>query len=538
MRFTALPLLLIGTALSAPLTAPPLRAQTVDRVDGGIAFAPDLPVGTPEDVVEAAQAGRAVTGLPDALRRAYWTSPSLLAQRSAVKSVDYRIPQARAAYGPKLDFELTYGITRSDSRTPGSGWSDATARSATATAILTQPLFTFGRNAAGERIALAQLGFQREVLRSAEQQAMLDAITSYVALLRDRASVEIARDNLDTLERELSDNRARFARREVTSTDVQQVETRVELGRAQVYTAQRDAAASEANFLRMIGGPAGTLDAPNPLRLPAETLEQAYAYAEGHNPVLKAAIERERISRASLASAKADLMPRVDLRGQAAYAKEWNPPGFFNPTGRQDLRDVRGEVVVSGPIFESGLRQARVGEASAANDADWRLIDASLRENRATLAAAWDDWKAQSAAIERFASAVNSARAAYDGALLQERAGLRTTLDVLDLARELLLARSNYNTSIASAYVAQARVLAAMGALEQSWLLPEAPRYNTEEHYDRVRHHGDVPLLTPLIRVIDGAPLDSKKNRPIRDPAAVLTAPAVKLDPIREIPVP
>jgi outer membrane protein TolC len=61
----------------------------------------------------------------------------------------------------------------------------------------------------------------------------------------------------------------------------------------------------------------------------------------------------------------------------------------------------------------------------------------------------------------------DSARKAYEGAVLQQRAGLITTLDVLDLARELLLARSNSNTAIASAYLAKARVLAAAGALER-----------------------------------------------------------------------
>lgn len=539
--------LLVGAALMAsPVAAQDQRAMgPVDpapadpALSGPLRYAPQLPDGTPADIAEASHAGTPVSALPQALKLAYWTSPTLLAQRATVRSVDFRVPQARAGFGPRLDFQVDYGITRQGTRTPGGGgWNDGTYKSATATAILTQPLFTFGRNAAAERFATAQLAYQRQVMRSTEQQAMLDAIAAYVGLLRDRASVGIARDNLDTLERELSDNRARLKRREVTSTDVEQVETRVELGRAQVYTAQRDAAASEATFLRMIGAPAGVLDAPNPLRLPVETLEAAYAYAEGHNPVLIAATEREKVSRASLESAKADLMPRVDLKGQADYSNAWNPPSFFNQTGRQDQRTISGQVVVSGPIYESGLRQSRVGEAIAANDADWRLIDASLRENRATLAAAWDDWTAQTAAIDRFAGAVDSARRAYDGALLQERAGLRTTLDVLDLARELLLARSNYNSAVATSYVAKARVLAAMGALEQSWLLPDEARYDPATHFDKVKHRGDVPLLTPLLRGIDSLPLGSGAARPLRDPAAPHTADPVVLDPVKELPVP
>jgi outer membrane protein TolC len=46
--------------------------------------------------------------------------------------------------------------------------------------------------------------------------------------------VAIAADNLAALTRELTDNRARLAAHEVTATDIQQVETRVELGRVQL----------------------------------------------------------------------------------------------------------------------------------------------------------------------------------------------------------------------------------------------------------------------------------------------------------------
>jgi hypothetical protein len=34
----------------------------------------------------------------------------------------------------------------------------------------------------------AQLDFQKQVLRSTEQQALLDAITAYIGVLRDRAA--------------------------------------------------------------------------------------------------------------------------------------------------------------------------------------------------------------------------------------------------------------------------------------------------------------------------------------------------------------
>jgi outer membrane protein len=312
----------------------------------------------------------------------------------------------------------------------------------------------------------------------------------------------------------------------VTVTDVQQVSTRVALGRAQVYSAQRDAASSEATFLRMVGAPAGELVPPNPLQLPARQLEEAYAYAELHNPIILAAQAREKVSRASAAAAKADLMPRVDLQGSASYGSQ----SAYNDNLR--TREVRGQFIISGPIFESGLRRARISEAMAANDADWRLLDAALRESRATLASSWNDWQAQQAAIASYRDAEASARQAYEGAILQQRAGLITTLDVLDLARELLVARSNSNTAVANAYIAKARVLAAAGALQQAWLMPGDVRYSAERHFDKVRRNGDIPILTPILRGLDtAAAIGDTAKREIRDPAGSRTAHPIVIQP-------
>ncbi len=498
-----------------------------------IALRPELPADTPPDVAERAAQGAPVTTLTDALRLAYWTSPTLLAQRSTVKSYDYRIAQARANYGPKLNYNLSATWQRDTADRLRGGPFTQQGWTTTASAILTQPLFTFGRNASLEQNSRAQLAFQRQVLRSTEQQALLDAITAYIGVLRDRASVIIAKDNLAALERQLNDNKARLAVREVTATDVQQIATRVALGQAQVYSAQRDAASSEAAFLRMVGVPAGDLVPPNPLQLPVRQLEEAYAFAETHSPVILAAEAREQVSRASVASAKADMMPRIDFQCSGTFGSL----SQYNDTLRN--REWRGQFVITGPIFESGQRRARVSEALAANDADWRLLDAALRESRAILASSWNDWQAQQAGITSYRDAEESARKAYEGAILQQRAGLITTLDVLDLARELLVARSNSNTAIANAYLAKARVLASAGALEQSWLMPDDARYDADRHLRKVRHNGDVPIYTPIMRAIENtAAFGNTATRPVRDPAGTRTAHPVVIVPADKLVAP
>nr|WP_084356069.1 TolC family outer membrane protein [Novosphingobium lentum] len=475
--------------------------------------------------VEDADPTTPVTTFGDAIQRSYRLQPALLAERAKARSVDYLLPQARAQYGPRIDFQATYGYQRDNIEVAPGTFRSRSGWSSTASAILTQPLYTFGRNAAATRTAAAQISFERAVLRSTEAQVLFDATSAYVSVIRDRAGIAIARDNLSLLERELSDNRARFAVHAATATDVDQVETRVGVARAQLLSAQRAIETSEAEFVHMVGALPGNLSQPNPLRLPTESLEEAYAFADLHNPVIEAANARERNSRAQWDAARADLLPRVDLRGRADFGSATPYSDSLRQTG------LRGEVVISGPLFDSGLRRARVAEAKEANDADWRLVDQAGRDTRNDLAASWSEWQTLQASTVSLEHAVASAQSAYDGALVQERAGFRTTLEVLDLARELLSARTSLNAATSGAYIAQARILRVMGVMEQEYLFPDLPANDPETHFDRAKHSGDVPLVTPALRAVDGVFLSSPANRPNRDRSATMHAIAAQASP-------
>lgn len=462
-----------------------------------------------------------VRSLEEALERAYESNPELLAQHSKLDSVGYRLPQARARSGPQLSFEATYGYQRENVEqlfgnfVARSGWSPA------ASAILTQPLFTFGRNAAGEREAKAQIAYQRAVVAATEQQLVAQTYAAYVNVVRDRAAEGIARENLQLLEGELRNNTSRYRARDTTRTDVQQVATRVELGRAQLLQAQRSVAASEALFQRLVGARAGDLAPPPAAFVPFRSIEDGFAVAQDRLPVIKAAYAREQLSRAEVEGAKAEGRVRVDLRGRAGVETSL--------TGLQwrQRSQMSGQVVLSGSIFQCGLLTARVHEAEAANDADWRMIDQALRESRAELADAWNEWVSAEASLINLGDAVELARRAHEGAVKQEQLGMRTTLDVLDLARDLLSAQINYNATLATARNARTRVLAGAGLLDWDIFAPALARGDSDRRLAATRHDGDIPLLTPLVQAIDRLPLRSKADRPSRDGAAAGSAPAV-----------
>lgn len=449
----------------------------------------------------------AVADYRSALRESYWNNPKLLSERARLRSTDYKVPLARAEYGPKLDFRVGRGYQRAERAITTTASSETrSAWVTTASLVVSMPLYSFGRLAANERSAWAEVSYGRSVLQSVEADTLFDALNSYNAVLRDRQGVRIASDNLNLLQQELRDNKARFTVREVTITDVQQVETRLGQAQAQLLASKMTLAASEAAFVRVVGALPGESLAPLPdLSIPVPTLQAAYEYANKHNPIVLAALARERISRARQESTKAAMLPRIDLSGTAQTAID-------QPFNGRRQSDLRGEVVVSGPIFNSGSNSARVAEAAAVNEADWQLIDSARRDMHNELADAWNEWRIQLASIERYRRAWNSAEQAYEGALLQERAGLRTTLDVLDLAREILVARSSYNNAIAAAFTANVRVLQTLGILKFERLLPDEEVYDPEVHLVKVKNRSDVPLITPLVRAVDSIDFSKKDS--------------------------
>jgi outer membrane protein len=254
---------------------------------------------------------------------------------------------------------------------------------------------------------------------------------------------------------------------------------------------------------------------PKELNVPVAGLDEALAVAQAAGPTIRAAQSREKISRALLAAARADILPRVDLEGSGSY-------GAVSPYNNQLVgTDVRASVVGRLQLWDSGERAARIREAEEANQADWRLIDLAARETRQQVATAWDQWQAARLSVSHYQEAIQAAQRAFEGAVIQERAGFRTTLDVLDLARDLLAVRTNYVQTVATDYIARASLLAAMGEMEAPRLVPTIKPYDPADHFRTVARRGDLPLLTDALSGFDGIfNGDLSSDRPIRDQAA------------------
>lgn len=466
-----------------------------------------------------------VNTLEDALINVYRNDPSFLGAQASQQAAEYRYGQARAQFGPSVDLQARYGYYDIDQRRRArttfppvaAGFDRNKGDSGRLVATVDQPIFTSGRLSAQLQAANANTTFARQNVRFVENGALQGAITSYVSVRRDRALYAIAEDNLKLLDRQFTESDQRFKVREITRADLDQVVTRVELGKATVAQARGALEISLGDFLNSVGAFAGDQLAPlPPLPNIPESIDQAYALAEARSPTLLAARARERQSRAQVKGAYADLGPSVSLQGTAITGGSGISP-FQDDLGYDELR---GEVVLTMPIDVSGRRVARISEAEATNESDWRALDATVRDIHATINANWSQLMSTRIALGHLEASVAAAQRAYDAATVQLRAGATTTLDVLDLARDLLNARSSYVSAQADEYIARVNLLVAMGQLEIGKLYPGVQTYDALKHHRKAGGAG-IPILSDAVIGIDGLIVGyGSKDRESRDPNA------------------
>ncbi|MFN3514144.1 MAG: TolC family outer membrane protein [Phenylobacterium sp.] len=471
-------------------------------------------------VCSLAAAPASAETLADAIALAYETNPTLQAQRATQRALDETWVQARTGYRPTLNASAT--AQWRETRVPGGvpqangttlyGPQETDAGSAGLT--LTQPLYTGGRVAAALSAAEADILNGRENLRRIETQVLALVITAYVDVRRDQEALRIREENVRVLQRQLEESQARFDVGEITRTDVAQSEARLAAAQAQLSQAQAQLAISRANYAQVVGQNPGDLEPEPSLAplLPAD-VTQAFDAADTDNPQIRAAEYAQQASRARVAGARAERMPRLDLRGTVGFSGELDPLD----TDRY-AREVVGQATVSVPLFTGGLTNSRVRQAIERNNADRISVETARRSVLQALTQSWNQLTAARANIVSTETQVRAARIAAEGTRQEQQVGLRTTLDVLNAEQELRAAELSQITARRDEYVAAASVLANMGRLEAPFLVSSVDRYDPKANADGLRMTwGWVPWEEP-IAIVDGVATPRTKQLPLETP--------------------
>jgi len=411
-------------------------------------------------VIALALSGQAYADtLQDAVQTAYLNNPQLDAQRQETAIAGEQLEQARSQRRPTVNLAGSVGYESVDSNRPFSSASGSIGDRATSNAQLEAvlPVYTGGRIPAGIRQAKAGISAADAQLESVGQDLILDVVTAYVDILRDRETIKIRENSVALLTQQVRASQDRFDVGEVTRTDVAQSEARLEGSKASLAGAEATLQGSLAVYAFLVGTEAGDLVPVPPAPALPETIEQAMQTALDQNPAIVALRFNERAASEAVTVAAGALKPTVSIVGTASVQETYD--NNFQDTSISAL--ARATV----PLYQGGLTRSQVRSAKLQRQQARYQIDNAERQVRAQVAQAWYSTIAAKRAIEASARQVEAAEIAYEGAQAELSVGVRTTLDVLDQEQQLLEARLSLIQAERDAYVAAHQLLRAMGVL-------------------------------------------------------------------------
>ena len=439
-------------------------------------------------LIAALMAGTAgADTLRDALVSAYQSNPTLTAQRETLAVNDAQVAIAKAAGRPQVS--ATVGLNRAITQS-GVLVSGGKGPTLTVGANVSYPLFNGGSVKNQVRAAETRVEAGRATLTAVEGDVFTNAVSAYMNVIRDRAIVELNQNNVKVLETNLQATRDRFQIGDLTRTDVAQSEARLQLGFAQLATAQGNATASEATYRQVIGHPPGNLAPPPPLPPLPATSDEAVRIALANNPDLVAIARQEMAAGYDVNVARASRLPTLNAQAGGDFAANLagNTPQGLPSTGTQTTVGLGATI----PIFQGGLPAARIRQAQATQGQLREQVVGTERAVVQQTRAAFSNYQAAQEAIQAQTVAVQANQLALEGNRAEQTVGTRTIIEVLNAEQDLLNSQVALVTAKRDAYVAGFQLLNAMGqAQAQDLGLDGGPLYDPLGNYRRVANNAN-----------------------------------------------
>jgi len=416
--------------------------------------------------------------LRQALVGAYNSNPDLLAQRARLRGVDETVAQQVANWRPQIRATTAVGRGQINSSTRTIGQQDLTPRQFGLT--ITQPLFRGGKTLAGTRGAEADVLAERAVLLDREQSTLLTTVTAFSDYVRDLATVQLRRNNVNVLNQQLVATQARFRVGELTRTDVAQAESRLEGTRADLIAAEAQAANSRAAYIRVVGIAPGQLEAPPLLGSVPPTEDAAINAGQERAPGAIAAWHRVRSAEYGVENAFGDLLPTINLVGSWTRNYDSQIQG-----DRIDNKSVQIQATV--PIFQNGAEHSRVRAAKQTVGQRLAELDGARRLAAESAVRAFRQYESARARVASISAQIRAAGVALEGVRQEAQVGSRTTLDVLNAEQELLNAQVQLVAAQRDVVVGHYTLLSATGQLTARTLALPVEYYDEERNYKNVR---------------------------------------------------
>jgi outer membrane protein len=434
-----------------------------------------------------------------ALIAAYGNNSTLRSSRASLEAAQYRIPEARSGFFPKItgtgslggsSRRIAFDVNPNNVPTfigpiPGITGQPGLVpvvlnnqnnpyMNAIIGLTLDQTVYDSGRTYAQYRSAQAQSAQAYALLNATEQQILLAAASAYMDVVRQRATLKLRDEDILALTEQNRQVHARKAVGELTETDVAQSEAALAEASASRELTAADLDGAVAVYQQVIGRRPNALHTAYhlPKGLP-KSQSEALKRAETHHPNVHAVQKEVHASMEDEVVAFSDLGPTVTLsasvtrRDDSQTAFKFSTPTFQGylriPSDEENIITVSGKLNM--PLYDGGRASSRTrGARARTTEARFRL-QATYEQTQASAISAWARYIALKRNLVATKERVHAEILALQGIEREATAGQRTILDVLNGRRSLLSARIGFLNAQIDHVIAAYTLLSATGDL-------------------------------------------------------------------------
>lgn len=369
------------------------------------------------------------------------SDPQLLAQAASRQAVNELDDQAKANFLPEVALTANAGRTWQDSTTR-----DINYNNRGYSLSITQPIYRRQNIVQRDQAAIA-IDSATASYHIAEQALIVRVAEGYFDVLGRQDDLSFAIAEREAIAKQLEQTKQRFDVGIATITDVVESQAAYDSANAAVITAENELANSKERLSEISGSyqdSLAVLKAETPLVSPEpESSDEWSSVALEQNPNLQVSKFAVDTASQTIELRKSGHYPTLDVVGSKGY--NWQSETTLGGRSSTDLDSISLQFNL--PIYAGGSVQSQTREAT------YRLDEAMQNEEQQRRAVVRQSREAYNGVIsgisrvKAFKQAVVSSEKALESTEAGYEVGTRTTVDVLNVRRDLFSAKRDYANS-------------------------------------------------------------------------------------------
>lgn len=410
--------------------------------------------------------------MSDAVEGLVGDHPQIKAAKQALIAAQQNLQRENAPLLPQVSVTAAAGYEHTDSlATRQAGLANEQLFATNATLEVRQNLFNGFSTYAGRDSAKALIAASDNTLSAVSQNVVLEGVTAYLNVLRNRELVRLNKGNVLAIAEQLELEDERVERGSGITVDVLLAKSRLQIAKEQSLAFQGAMKDSLSTYQQVFGSSPTPDDmiavAPTPDMLPPTKEDGARTLQEG-NPIIQIAYAQADSAKHERRRALSTYYPSVDLVGSANIEN--------NLAGVEDVRhDYSIKLELTWQLFDGLLTPANAAEAGARFQEAVQNGRDVTRKTIELMEISWHEMEVARERAELLRNAMNLAGEVLDNRIELRDAGKETAINVLDAENELYSACINFVNAFFDSQIAAFRVLNTLGQLDAKAVAQSQP---------------------------------------------------------------